>query len=217
MPALSVREDLDILVVQYMTLVDEHLAIHNRISAKFQEGRELISQAKYIMGPKNVSADCYDNRMKAIRGVAMDTPTEITISDLAAERKRLVKEEEDNEQMKKDLQEAIGKLNDVEISSRSDEAPSSSGGLRRRGGGMTSSRSDDSSRVPSRDSPIDGTKSLTASDAPIPASKKKERNPDPLLWFGVFVPGSLRNAQSVFQKSKLDYVRKNTTRTVYKM
>ncbi|KAF8943230.1 hypothetical protein BGZ52_011842, partial [Haplosporangium bisporale] len=69
MPALSVCEDLDSLVVQYMRLVDEHLNVHDRISTKFQEGRELISQAKYIMGPKNVSADCYDNRMKAIRGV----------------------------------------------------------------------------------------------------------------------------------------------------
>jgi hypothetical protein len=37
MPALSICEDLDSLVVQYMGLVDEHLAIHNRISAKFQE------------------------------------------------------------------------------------------------------------------------------------------------------------------------------------
>jgi hypothetical protein len=134
----------------------------------------------------------------------MDTSTEITIRDLAAERKRLAKEEEEIEQKKKDLQEAIGKLNDVEISSRSDEAPSSSGGLRRRGGGMTSSRFEDSS--------IDGSKSLATSDAPTPVpKKKKERNPDPLLWFGVFVPGSLRSAQSVFQKSKLDYVRKNTT------
>ncbi|KAG0359566.1 hypothetical protein BG005_000605 [Podila minutissima] len=206
MPASSVCEDLDSLVVQYMSLVDEHLAIHNRISAKFQEGRELISQAKYIMGPKNVSADCYDNRMKAIRGVAMDIPTEITIRDLAAERKRLAKKEEENEQKKKDLKEAIGKLNDVEISSRSDEAPSSAGGLRRRGGGMTSSRSEDSSRVPSQDSSIDDAISLAESDAPTPTPKKRERNPDPLLWFGVFVPGSLRNAQSVFQKSLQDIV-----------
>ncbi|KAG0100351.1 hypothetical protein BGZ93_002220 [Podila epicladia] len=137
----------------------------------------------------------------------MDTPTEITIRDLAAERKRLAKEEEENEQKKNDLREAIGKLNDVEISSRADEAPSSSGGLRRRGGGMTSSRSEDSSRVASQDSSLDDTKSLAESDAPTPISKKKkERNPDPLLWFGVFVPGSLRNAQSVFQKSLQDIV-----------
>ncbi|KAF9311879.1 hypothetical protein BG003_006865 [Podila horticola] len=207
MPALSICEDLDSLVMQYMNLVDEHLAIHNRISAKFQEGRELISQAKYIMGPKNVSADCYDNRMKAIRGVAMYTPTEITILDLAAERKRLAKEEEEVEQKKKDLQEGTGKLNDVEISSRSDEAPSSSGGLRRRGGGMTSSRSEDSSKVPNRDSSISDSKSLSESDAltSVP-KKKKERNTDPLLWFGVFVPGSLRSAQSVFQNSLQDIV-----------
>lgn len=141
----------------------------------------------------------------------MYTPTEITILDLAAERKRLAKEEEEVEQKKKDLQEGTGKLNDVEISSRSDEAPSSSGGLRRRGGGMTSSRSEDSSKVPNRDSSISDSKSLSESDAltSVP-KKKKERNTDPLLWFGVFVPGSLRSAQSVFQNSTLDYVRKNT-------
>jgi len=37
MPALSVCEELDSLVVQYMSLVDEHLIVHNRISTKFQE------------------------------------------------------------------------------------------------------------------------------------------------------------------------------------
>ncbi|KAF9392389.1 hypothetical protein CPB97_002080 [Podila verticillata] len=205
MPASSVCEDLDSLVVQYMRLVDEHLNVHNRISTKFQEGRELISQAKYIMGPKNVSADCYDNRMKAIRGVAMDTPTEIIIRDLAAERKRLAKEEEENEQKIKELQEAMDKLDDVDISSRSDEIPSSSEGLRRRGGGMTTSRSENSPS-PIQTS-IDDAKSQVESDTPTPApKKKKERNPDPLLWFGVFVPGSLRNAQTVFQKSLQDIV-----------
>ncbi|KFH71942.1 hypothetical protein MVEG_02236 [Podila verticillata NRRL 6337] len=204
MPALSVCEDLDSLVVQYMRLVDEHLNVHDRISTKFQEGRELISQAKYIMGPKNVSADCYDNRMKAIRGVAMDTPTEITIRDLAAERKRLAKEEE-NEQKKKELQEAMSKRDDGEISSRSDEIPSSSEGLRRRGGGMTMSRSENSPS-PIQTS-IDEAKSQAESDTPTPApKKKKERKPDPLLWFGVFVPGSLRNAQAVFQNSLPDIV-----------
>lgn len=146
----------------------------------------------------------------------MDTPTEITIRDLAAERKALAKEEEENEQMKKDLQEAMGKLNDAEISSRSGEIPSSSGGLRRRGGGMTTSRSEDSPS-PSQTS-IDDTKSQAESDAPTLApKKKKERNPDPLLWFGVFVPGSLRNAQTVFQKSKNHYVRRNTSQTIWRI
>ncbi|KAG0023734.1 hypothetical protein BGZ80_008359 [Entomortierella chlamydospora] len=57
------------MVLQYLALVDEHLAAWNRISDRFQQGREQISQAKYIMGPKNVSVDCYDLRMKALRGV----------------------------------------------------------------------------------------------------------------------------------------------------
>lgn len=146
----------------------------------------------------------------------MDTPTEIIIRDLAAERKRLAKEEEENEQKKKELQEAMDKLDDVDISSRSDEIPSSSEGLRRRGGGMTTSRSENSPS-PIQTS-IDDAKSQVESDTPTPApKKKKERNPDPLLWFGVFVPGSLRNAQTVFQKSKNDYVRRNTNRTVWRI
>ncbi|KAF9928914.1 hypothetical protein BGZ67_006654, partial [Mortierella alpina] len=93
----TVCQDLDDLLMQYMTLVDEHLAACTRISGRFQEGRELISQAKYIMGPKNVSADCYDHRMKALRGIDVKGPTDIEILDLLAIRQRQAKEAQERE------------------------------------------------------------------------------------------------------------------------
>ncbi|KAG0334021.1 hypothetical protein BG004_000596 [Podila humilis] len=142
----------------------------------------------------------------------MDTPTEISIVDLAAERKRIAKEEEEKSERKKAMMEAIGKLADVEISSaHADQTPTSAGGLRRRGGGMTTARSEDSSSTDT-DIAVESQSTDTAAGPtelpPIeaPPKKKKERNPDPLLWFGVFVPGSLRNAQTTFQKGLQDAV-----------
>lgn len=88
-----------------------------------------------------------------------------------------------------------------------EQEPSRSG-LRRRGGGGGSE--DASSSVTTMagmaavDSKSPGTTVGGGADgeATKTQKKKKERNPDPLLWFGVFVPVSLRSAQSVFQQGK---------------
>ncbi|KAF9355776.1 hypothetical protein BGX34_010260 [Mortierella sp. NVP85] len=94
-PDIKVCQELDELVVQYMTLIDQHLSALNRVGDRFQQGREQISQAKYIMGPRNVSADCYDHRMKALRGVIVNSPKDIVLRDLWAEQKRAAKEKEE--------------------------------------------------------------------------------------------------------------------------
>ncbi|KAF8928347.1 hypothetical protein EDD21DRAFT_385228 [Dissophora ornata] len=229
-PDTTVCQDLDNHVLQYMALIDEHLAAWNRISARFQEGRELISQAKYIMGPRNVSADCYDHRMKALRGVAVNGPGEIALRDLLAEQKRAAEEVEEvgqNEQANNEYGTGTGGLNDEEQNGRS--------GLRRRGGatsGVSSGASSmafndgdgtslvDENRYKKKGSDTTGEEitraiidttipsaiTATTTTAAAATKKKKERNRDPLLWFGVFVPAPLRNAQSVFQKGLQDVV-----------
>ncbi|KAG0300566.1 hypothetical protein BGZ98_009081 [Dissophora globulifera] len=261
-PDNNVCQELDALVLQHMALIDEHLAAWNRISDRFQQGRELISQAKYIMGPRNVSADCYDLRMKALRGIAINGPSDISLRDLLAEQKRAAINSEESglkdEQVMVEDGSAPSGLTDEERSGRS--------GLRRRGR-MTSSMETGAPSVLSIDDDTDtlvdedkfkkkGSSSTiktshvvdesettkatatttsvdTASTAPatlatlalaptvttdiatapgltatgaLPAKKKRERNPDPLLWFGVFVPAPLRNAQTVFQKGLQDVV-----------
>ncbi|KAG0203354.1 hypothetical protein BGX28_004351 [Mortierella sp. GBA30] len=226
MPDISIHttkacHDLDELLLRYMTLVDEHLAACQRISSKFQEGRELISQAKYIMGPRNVSAECYDHRMKALRGVDVKGPTDIEIRDLLAERQRLAKEQELELEMEME-QARNSQNNDDRFDPMDDNQNQNRSGLRRRGGGggldsgSTSIQSVEdkdidqekkektgmsvvvtaSSSSSSSSSLGSGTEGVTT-----PTKKKRERNPDPLLWFGVFVPASLRSAQTTFQKS----------------
>ncbi|KAF8935537.1 hypothetical protein BGZ47_009899 [Haplosporangium gracile] len=210
----KVCQDLDDLILEYIALVNEHLTAWTRISTHFQEGRELISQAKYIMGPKNVSADCYDHRMKALRGVLIKDPmTEIEIRDLRAEeveRKRLQDaQEEESKAAEKDSD--IHRRQKSETGQDDQEQESSRSGLRRRGGGGSAATEDTSSSVVTiagmatiDSTSLGATTTSTGNDAT--KTKKKERNPDPLLWFGVFVPASLRSAQSVFQQGLQDVV-----------
>ncbi|KAH7048057.1 hypothetical protein BKA57DRAFT_464031 [Linnemannia elongata] len=211
----KVCQDLDDLVLEYIALVNDHLTAWTRISTRFQEGRELISQAKYIMGPKNVSADCYDHRMKALRGVSIkDQTTEIEIRDLRAEeveRQRLQDaQEEESKTAEKDSDSHRRQRSGTGYDDQEQE-PSRSG-LRRRGGGGGSE--DASSSVTTMagmatvDSKSPGTTAGGGADGEATKTqrKKKERNPDPLLWFGVFVPVSLRSAQSVFQQGLQDVV-----------
>ncbi|KAF9549523.1 hypothetical protein EC957_003473 [Mortierella hygrophila] len=209
----KVCQDLDDLVLEYIALVNEHLTAWTRISTRFQEGRELISQAKYIMGPKNVSADCYDHRMKALRGVLIkDRLTEIEIRDLRAEeveRQRLQEaQEEESKAAERDSdshrQQGSGTGYDDQ------EQKQGQSGLRRRGGGVGSEDASSSVATTAGMATIDPTSSGTTvvggADDEVTKTKRKERNPDPLLWFGVFVPGALRSAQTVFQQGLQDVV-----------
>ncbi|KAF9903308.1 hypothetical protein EC991_004000 [Linnemannia zychae] len=229
----KVCQDLDDLVLEYISLVNEHLTAWTRISGRFQEGRELISQAKYIMGPKNVSADCYDHRMKALRGVMIKDPTtEIEIRDLRAEEieRQWLQKAQEEEHAASAAEKDQGDHQRQKSGAGYDglDQESSRAGLRRRGGGggrgegmsvsedpngkddevdrrhQSTGDASSFSSVTGIGSTVTGTTTNgTASDATI---KKKERNPDPLLWFGVFVPASLRSAQSVFQQGLQDVV-----------
>ncbi|KAF9189560.1 hypothetical protein BGZ51_009455 [Haplosporangium sp. Z 767] len=217
----NIRHELDDLILQYMSLVDEHLAAFNRVSDQFQQGRELISQAKYIMGPKNVSADCYDHRMKALRGITINGSTDIEIRDLLAERQRLAKEEQESNR-----EQEQGQNQEQKSEFKGRDQVQNHSGLRRRGVAtkgsesirttdtlieddqkeMTSSKETVSSTTTTGSATLDAMGSSDTSAATTTKKKKKERNPDPLLWFGVFVPASLRSAQSIFQKSLQDVV-----------
>ncbi|KAG0047383.1 hypothetical protein BGZ83_007549 [Gryganskiella cystojenkinii] len=212
----SINKELDQLVVLYMTLVQDYHSAWTRISEKFQEGREQISQAKYVMGPRNVSADCYDLRMKALRGVSVEKDT-VRIQDLLVKRRQ---QEQAQEQLKA---QDSGKKPEQESETDTDLFNNGQigSGLRRRGGNTSSSTSslvEQDQNIAKDDEDDDRKKKATAPTSNVDSvfsspsstlsskttSKKKERNPDPLLWFGVFVPGSLRTAQTAFKQGLED-------------
>ncbi|KAK3829051.1 MAG: hypothetical protein J3Q66DRAFT_324227 [Benniella sp.] len=149
-PDVKVCQELDELVLQYMTLIDQHLSALNRVGDRFQQGREQISQAKYIMGPRNVSADCYDHRMKALRGVIVNSPKDIVLRDLWAEQKRAAKEKEEEEAgQEKSHESGNGTGTEAMVDQTMHQ-----GGLRRRGrapssasGSVTPSSSNDDDNV----------------------------------------------------------------------
>ncbi|KAG0357858.1 hypothetical protein BGZ54_000143 [Gamsiella multidivaricata] len=87
------------------------------------------------MGPRNVSADCYDHRMKALRGVAVNGPSDIVLRDLWAEQKRAAMEaaEEADEQQERSRQASENGNGVADL--WEDPNPNSKSGLRRRGGG----------------------------------------------------------------------------------
>ncbi|KAF9348044.1 hypothetical protein BGX26_000497 [Mortierella sp. AD094] len=220
MPDSGVCKELDDMVLQYLALVDEHLAAWNRISDRFQQGREQISQAKYIMGPRNVSADCYDLRMKALRGVTVNGPKDIVLRDLWAEQQLAAKEALDNDQDRVRSRQA-SENGDGIIDVTDDQSWIGRAGLRRRGGGASGATSVASNEEDTLVGDEEHKKkmaslgastsnlvetlaaagTITSANTPTTAmKKKKERNPDPLLWFGVFVPAPLRSAQGIFQK-----------------
>ncbi|KAI1300714.1 hypothetical protein EDD11_006026 [Mortierella claussenii] len=244
--------ELDALVIQYMGLIDHHLTATARLADRFQQGREQISQAKYIMGPRNVSADCYDLRMKALRGVTIHGPKDMTLRDLRAEQQRAAEEIANAEQDTAATTDQYGQVNETgkgscTVEATKDQIQSDRSGLRRRGGtasvassndgdtlvdedkytkskktdvvlGSTTATSTTKTIEPSTTDPPSTTDAVITAAAVIapasvltsslvaPLKKKKERNPDPLLWFGVFVPAPLRNAQSCFQKGLQDVI-----------
>lgn len=85
----------------------------------------------------------------------------------------------------------------VSISSNDDEMLVEDDRYKKRAGGMATPTS---SHLDTTTAAITTTVPESESTAKTSTKKKKERNPDPLLWFGVFVPAPLRNAQNFFQK-----------------
>jgi hypothetical protein len=138
----------------------------------------------------------------------------VRIEDLLARRLEQEKSVESEKDQTKEDQEG------TTASIISDSSHGS--GLRRRGGNtgdadsnnhhvdLSSSTADDDDLKKKREASgrscipdsLSSTLSTTSIATTATKAKKKERNPDPLLWFGVFVPASLRMAQTVFKQGK---------------
>ncbi|KAF9584747.1 hypothetical protein BGW38_005331 [Lunasporangiospora selenospora] len=176
------HQELDVLVLEYMALVDEHLVAWDRIASLFQQGHEQISEAKYTMGPRNVSAECYDLRMTAIHGIERRGATEVSLRNLYEER--LLQEKDE--------------------AAAEDAQDSKAEGVRNRQ--RPNRDNDQDTNQVSASSESKESEEKVSSASSTGSSTKKPRKPDPLFWFGAFAPRSLRMAQTSFQKSLSEVV-----------
>lgn len=159
---------------------------------------------------------CY-NHDRLVYGRIVNSSKDIVLRDMWAEQQRAAKELEEAEQEKSKAgfpPNEYGNGASTEMTMDQNQK----NGLRRRGrassnsGSVSISSNDD--EIPVEDDRhkkrttchLDTTTAATTTTVPESeptrptTKKKKERNPDPLLWFGVFVPAPLRNAQNIFQK-----------------
>ncbi|KAF9971175.1 hypothetical protein BGZ73_005926 [Actinomortierella ambigua] len=180
----DVCTQLDELVLEYLRLIDTHLNAMAAMTKHLQEGREQIAQAKYIMGPRNVSSECYDNRMKALRGLRITEDGKATLMDTSKEMQQTEKSQ------------------DQGCDTGPDDMSIEHGGLRRRGGGTSDLSNASSGTEVNAEAP--GADDSSDTEAQEKKEKKKEASRDPLRWFSVFAPAPLRNAQNSFRRGLED-------------
>ncbi|KAG0232958.1 hypothetical protein BGW42_007771 [Actinomortierella wolfii] len=172
---------LDELALDYLSLVNTHMQAMTELTKHFQEGREQISQAKYIMGPQKVSSGCYDNRMKALIGIKIKGENKVILQDIEEEM-----QQDDVEQGKLQKQgqaETSGTSGTDSTIQQQGSASPTGGEMHKPQVGSGSTATDDSN------------------DTNVQGKSKQNKNVsrDPLRWFGVFAPAPLRNARGIFR------------------
>ncbi|KAJ5624566.1 hypothetical protein N7510_000875 [Penicillium lagena] len=184
---------LDTLLEKYLHLLDRQQELQSGLAKQVSSGFLALAHANYTCPPgRRYGADYYDERMKATRKIAvrMGKSTE-------AESK------ENSTQGSPDKSNCSDLNYDFSI----ERAPSSPPELSTKEREADSVAAEESEDASSSSHPDTATVSSTEdehslnSETAVPAPKsarKKFRSSDPINWYGILVPSSLRNAQTSF-------------------
>ncbi|KAJ5999108.1 hypothetical protein N7451_006918 [Penicillium sp. IBT 35674x] len=180
-------QSLDILLEQYLHLLDQQQELQSGLAKQLSSGFLALAHANYTCPPgRRYGADYYDERMKATRKISV--------------QRRL---EDDNEST--DSTEASNTPSDeaeyqfnVEYtpSRTSEEQAETKDELQSEDSKSEKTSNIDTGITTESDSPVEDSvpsKSSVESKAP-----KKSRPSDPIYWYGILVPPSLRTAQKSF-------------------
>ncbi|XP_070559226.1 coiled-coil domain-containing protein 115-like [Ptychodera flava] len=166
---------LDDLVVRYFETLAKVEEERERLQALLKEGYFRLSKARYSMGNKAVSSLQYDiNNMKALATVFVRQSPSESECRFEVERKKPAK-------MKKWKSSSKEIHSSLPGSMDSPDSPE----VRRRKGGADDQNSDE---MPS----------IQLQDLNISDENDENTAPDPLTWFGVLVPSTLRQGQASF-------------------
>ncbi|KAJ5288534.1 hypothetical protein N7478_001564 [Penicillium angulare] len=189
-PSSELRQSLDTLLEQYLYLLDRQQELQSGLSQQLASGFLSLAHANYTCPPgRRYGADYYDDRMKATRKISVQTrPKKAHAETTKLEDKAVCTQLKDN-----DYWLAM------------DYTPHSNTEQRR--------NSDSGSPEP-RDSNIEDasqplTSALDENEAPVHiidganTPRKETTTPrfqsdNPIHWYGILVPSSLRSAQNAF-------------------
>ncbi|KAL1987734.1 hypothetical protein VTN96DRAFT_2574 [Rasamsonia emersonii] len=196
---------LDSLLERYLHLLDRHQTLQAEIGKQLSSGFFSLTHANYCSPPgRRYGEDYYDQRMKATRRLLLKTPSltpdQETESSQSASTSLVYqvqytpvisrKEESEDEKGQRDKAE------------QSDTNVSSTGKQQEDKDTTSGPGSPETSNIPtpSTSSEPPETEQETREESAKPP-RKLFRSDDPLSWYGILVPPSLKNAQRSFTEA----------------
>ncbi|KAJ0422134.1 hypothetical protein BJY00DRAFT_97448 [Aspergillus carlsbadensis] len=200
-PATDIIRSLDTLLERYLELLDKHQKLQGELASRLSSGFLSLAQANYTCHPgRRYGADYYDERMKATRKVSLQPPS-------AGEQDYINEPGESP-----DTAASTKQIFSIIPASNSDADEQSSFGDQNELSGATDEREAES-KLPGVDSdpgwntaedaqdPSSALKPVAKTDSQPNSKRKSSHASNPIRWFGILVPPSLRNAQKSFIKA----------------
>ncbi|CRG82941.1 hypothetical protein PISL3812_00288 [Talaromyces islandicus] len=190
-------QELDNLLERYLYLIDNYQTLQKKLGKNLSSGFFSLTHANYCSPTRRFGEDFYDERMKATRRLNITTHES---QDLQAEAKQpLGRKIEVNVEYRSVLakdgdtnsvQESDKTTLESEKANREHEPPES----------VNESQDPGTTTPPPTSSENEEThKSLV--EETKPSKTKRFRSDDPISWYGILVPPSLRSAQTSFTES----------------
>ncbi|KAJ5971048.1 uncharacterized protein N7479_000966 [Penicillium vulpinum] len=186
---------LDILLEQYLQLLDRQQKLHSSLAEQLSSGFFALAQANFSSPPgRRYGPDYYDSRMKATRKISIqfEQNAENSTNDSQDKEKK-----EDTAALSGPAYTFSVKSTPTYPSEQADgsnETKASSPVL----GGHIRASEETSPAETANPEPSDIAETETPPiEKPKPGSKKF-RSADPIHWYGILVPQSLRRAQDCF-------------------
>ncbi|KAJ5358018.1 hypothetical protein N7541_005176 [Penicillium brevicompactum] len=168
-------ECLDDLLERYLGLLDQQQKLQAELAKQLSSGFFALAQANFSCPPgRRYGSDYYDERMKATRNISIKSERDPDISEELQESESTT-DAPDSVTFSIELSG-----NASEDAEENDTAPSSK-------------------EEPETSEPT-ATETTSSESTPDekPEVRKKFRSTDPIHWYGILVPQSLRKAQSTF-------------------
>ncbi|KAJ5372208.1 hypothetical protein N7517_004214 [Penicillium concentricum] len=182
---------LDTLLEQYLHLLDRQQQLQSSLAEQLSSGFFALAQANFSSPGRRYGPDYYDGRMKAMRKIAIQSPrnTEKSTNDL---------------QEKEDITTLPGSEYTFSVKTMSNHSPEEGDGNNETKASSPVldghiEASEETSPAEAASSELSDTAGIetTPVEKPKPVSKKF-RSTDPIHWYGILVPQSLRRAQDSF-------------------
>ncbi|KAI9927968.1 hypothetical protein ASPWEDRAFT_29358 [Aspergillus wentii DTO 134E9] len=198
-------QSLDTLLERYLCLLDRHQKLQADLGKRLSSGFFSLAHANYTCPPgRRYGADYYDERMKATRKMSLQSTPSQDKDECIAKKNDDSAEQDQSDNYKHTF--AIQAVPDSRPSEQTEpdkEAEQDQSNTDPQEGEKHSSKENSSTenqKTDSLNSP-EPSKADSTEPAKPKASKKKFQSSNPITWYGILVPPSLRSAQMSFTEA----------------